>query len=326
MSTYYTSKYSGEQIDEAVRKILDGEMTGDYADRQLSNLDTPQEALANLGAGVRPNLLDNAIFIGGGSQQGGGQLPVNQRGQTSYENANTIMIGIDRWILDWDTTVMLNSGYVTLSTGGMFQALAPEIISLITGKTITISCLDGSGDLHVRTGVYDNENVIQSSDGCVSVQINYGGKPAAFRVKADSMLAAKLEIGSTQTLAYQDEDGAWQLLPQPESDYATQLLKCQRYYYRSDMRYSAKPGYSNHYLNIPVQFPVAMRISPTVTVKSFAGTVNMLSVWDSGSDADISASANASDVSKDGIGAFFTGSDMNMNVVYGFCIEASADL
>ena len=41
---------------------------------------------------------------------------------------------------------------------------------------------------------------------------------------------AKLEIGDTQTLAYQDDTGAWQLLPQPESDYATQLARCQRYY------------------------------------------------------------------------------------------------
>ena len=46
MSTYYTSKYSGEQIDEAVRKILDGEMIGDYADRQLLNLVTPQLRVA----------------------------------------------------------------------------------------------------------------------------------------------------------------------------------------------------------------------------------------------------------------------------------------
>src|SRR5699024_227365 len=43
------------------------------------------------------------------------------------------------------------------------------------------------------------------------------------------IFGAKLEEGSTQTLAYQDEAGAWQLLPQPESDYATQLARCQRY-------------------------------------------------------------------------------------------------
>ena len=55
---------------------------------------TPQQALANLGAGVNPNLLDNAIFVGGGSQQGGGQLPINQQGQTSYNSTGNI---IDRW-------------------------------------------------------------------------------------------------------------------------------------------------------------------------------------------------------------------------------------
>lgn len=47
---YYTSKYSGEEID------------------------------ALLGSSTRRNLLNNWYFVGGGSQQGGGQFPINQRG------------------------------------------------------------------------------------------------------------------------------------------------------------------------------------------------------------------------------------------------------
>ena len=46
----------------------------------LGGATTPQGALAALGAGVQPNLLDNAIFIGGGGPQGGGQAPGDQRG------------------------------------------------------------------------------------------------------------------------------------------------------------------------------------------------------------------------------------------------------
>jgi hypothetical protein len=33
---------------------------------------------------VARNLLDNACFVGGGSQQGGKQLPINSRGLTQY--------------------------------------------------------------------------------------------------------------------------------------------------------------------------------------------------------------------------------------------------
>ena len=40
--------------------------------------------------------------------------------------------------------------------------------------------------------------------------------------------AAKLELGTTQTLAHQDENGNWVLNEIP--DYGEQLARCQRYY------------------------------------------------------------------------------------------------
>lgn len=46
------------------------------------------------------NLLDNWYFVGGGSQQGGGQFPINQRGQTSYSGTN--QNAIDRWKISQD--------------------------------------------------------------------------------------------------------------------------------------------------------------------------------------------------------------------------------
>ena len=72
-------------------------------------------------------------------------------------------------------------------------------------------------------------SVICDADNILIFRFYYGGTAAA-ATTGFLLQAAKLEEGSTQTLAYQDEDGAWQLLPQPESDYATQMLKCQRYY------------------------------------------------------------------------------------------------
>lgn len=41
--------------------------------------------------------------------------------------------------------------------------------------------------------------------------------------------AAKLELGSTQTLAHQDENGNW-VLNDPPPNKALELAKCQRYY------------------------------------------------------------------------------------------------
>ena len=67
------------------------------ADLTLSNLSNYQKALRNLGGRPSRNLLDNWYFAGGGSQQGDGQFPINQRGQTSYTASNANCI--DRWKL-----------------------------------------------------------------------------------------------------------------------------------------------------------------------------------------------------------------------------------
>lgn len=230
MSTYYTSKYSGEQIDEAVKKIMDGEMTGDYADRQLSNLDTPQGALTNLGAGVRPNLLDNWYFTGGGSQQGGGQFPINQRGgETSHDTVSSY--GIDRWL--YGTFALTPQGLKLSSATTLYQRLANT--EIFTGKTLTYSVLWSDGKLLTITGTPDQGQGV--NDGDRAIRFDIDGSLSVLWVSIQSLdatektaVAAKLEFGDQQTLAYQDDTGTWQLLPQPESDYATQLLKCQRYY------------------------------------------------------------------------------------------------
>lgn len=269
MSTYYTSKYSGEQIDEAVKKIMDGEMTGDYADRQLSNLDTPQGALANLGAGVRPNLLDNAIFIGGGSQQGGGQLPVNQRGQTSYPAAGYT---IDRWTCLASPTLDINSDGITIDASNIGAIIRTVVPNIVPGKTYTLSVLAeiiagsprlgawNAGEVKMTNGLSKFTFTAVNTTDSVYFCRNTDGDPVC-SVKAK---AAKLEEGSTQTLAYQDDTGAWQLLPQPESDYATQLAKCQRY-----LQLSIAGDYRASYISansivFVVPTPVTMRVSPTI--------------------------------------------------------------
>ena len=52
------------------------------------------------------NMLDNWYFVGGGSQQGGHQLPINQRGQTTYTGSSTFW-SIDRWKSRSGSTVIL---------------------------------------------------------------------------------------------------------------------------------------------------------------------------------------------------------------------------
>lgn len=211
----------------------------------LGGATTPQGALANLGAGVRPNLLINPFF------------EVNQRGQTSYSGGASYFI--DLWKLsDSAMSVQISDDHISITSASTYQSFEQRIENYkeLFGKTLTLSALvkgvSGNtvgiaiGNTNTSSGVYFRERFtctgnwqlitmtftlseISSGDTYLAVmcypEFTNGGTGGT-----SDWMAAKLEEGSTQTLAYQDDTGAWQLLPQPESDYATQLAKCQRYY------------------------------------------------------------------------------------------------
>lgn len=262
MSTYYTSKYSGEQIDEAVGKMLEGGMTGDYADRQLSNLDTPQGALANLGAGVRPNLFINYDFR------------IWQRYPSGTYTGAPNNIYIADGFLFQSSNGGISNTFERVNGGGIKNASGPDCrirkrlegADSLNGKVCTMSALKSTGfftETVTITGASETADIIEQFTDDALLWLHSG----------ETMHAIKLEQGSTQTLAYQDEAGAWQLLPQPESDYATQLLRCQRYFFRST---------ANHYFSgcmydasngiFLVPYSVEMRTVPAVTVKN-SGTL-----------------------------------------------------
>lgn len=269
MSTYYTSKYSGEQIDEAVKKIMDGEMTGDYADRQLSNLDTPQGALANLGAGVRPSLVDNGIFVGA-------NLPVNQRGETSWESRG---YHIDRWLCEENVVGSVDDqGFHIASGQTVIQPVDEATRDYLLGKTITVSCLLSDGSFATATDILpdtmtENLGVVCHPKFGVEYSLAFFytaqsyqvGRIANITEQEVTVVACKTELGSTQTLAYQDDTGSWQLLPQPESDYATQLLKCQRYLAAMEDQAIVRSAYvSTNFVDFLVPIPVSFRVLPII--------------------------------------------------------------
>lgn len=271
-----------ENIDNIVSGVIPGgSITNDMlqgpvsVDKGGTGATTPQGALAALGAGVRPNLLDNAIFIGGGSQQGGGQLPVNQRGQTSY---SALTYGIDRWKLfaTGEFVVALNSDYIsinliTASVVNMSQFV--ENYSFFKGKTLTFSAIvrgKGAITVGVSDGSYITRADYDSHEwGLLTATFTLGEDITRLEVVLQSqenfdVKATKVELGSAQTLAYQDEDGAWQLLPQPESDYAAQLLKCQKYLLPLGDVCALGLGAFNNRIWFSVPTPTRMRTTPVL--------------------------------------------------------------
>ena len=206
---YYTSKYSGEEID------------------------------ALLGSSTRRNLLDNWYFVGGGFQQGGGQFPINQRAITSVNASNNL---IDRWRI-----YRYVSGSATLTPNGINlsgdfdfgESIESARLPNIPNLPVTISALFSDGSFVSTTSILSNNGdsefitVPISSNASLDYTRNWQSDIDlfAFSLKSNASIipiAAKLELGSSQTLAYKDEGGNWQLFETP--DYAEELAKCQRYF------------------------------------------------------------------------------------------------
>lgn len=267
---YYTSRYSGEEIDRGIDGAL-----------QLGGATTKQQALHNIGGRPNRNLLDNWYFVGGGSQQGGGQFPINQRGQTSYTGNS---YSLDQWVLtNANMSLTVNNGYITVvHTGSEIREFHQRVpLEKIQGGTYTFSLLTLDGNLYSVTGIVnpDSEQInlytALPSGGQIGIRMTTAQKADGYLVTrwlspvidgSIQLIAAKLELGPTQTLAYQDEDGNWQLFETP--DYGEELAKCQRYFYKYVgniflCNYATGEGYALF------EFPVEMRITPTVTIDSY---------------------------------------------------------
>ena len=177
-----------------------------------------------------PNLLDNWYFGN----------PVNQRGQTSYTGK---VYGIDRWRAQADNAVVtVGGGGVTFSSASdaYIQLCEETLFNSLRGRQVTASALFTDGTLSSGTGV------IPTVEGDFSVSLVNNSMIAlicAFFKDSSSrqilrfnttstssttpLLAVKLELGSEQTLAHQ-ENGQWVLNEIP--DYGDQLAECQRYF------------------------------------------------------------------------------------------------
>lgn len=276
-------------INGVTTEVTEFDHTAQEIDDGIDNLHTltggattPQGALANLGAGVRPNLLINPFF------------EVNQRGQSTYNSGGYCL---DCWKIVYISTgnygVTAHDDYIEISAGSDRETRVDQFLenpNAVFDKTVTGTVLLEDGSLRTGTAEfsksdgssYATETLYSDADFELLIQCS-PSQTAILRLvakqnKTVGIKAVKLEFGSEQTLAYQAEDGAWQLLPQPESDYATQLAKCQRYLWTSNpdgRQYSCVGvgvAYSASAIYLPVNLPVTMRGGgvPTVSMHDFS--------------------------------------------------------
>ena len=221
---------------------------------------------------VNPNLLDNGYFGN----------PVNQRGLTEY-TISWNQYSVDRWSCEGDIVyVRIEQDGIVLknnnSNGFQFKQILPDgLIPVGSAVTMSVLCTSVSGICHF-TYAQINEpysgsipwtqivaGVVTTAHG---VQIGgqhkviIGLEPGA-EIK---ILAAKLELGSTQTLAHL-ENGNWVLNEIP--DFGEQLRRCQRYYQVHPAIYwLPQNADGTNRLTIPIP---EMRTFPTVTYELVDG-------------------------------------------------------
>lgn len=186
-------------------------------------------------------LLDNAYWT----------IPeciINQRGVTG--TITTPGYFIDRW--------KLVSGSVTITAGGLsLNGTMVQILETDPGQEVTASYLTDSGVLPAE---YDSET-----------------KTFAITAEGTLIRAAKLELGSQQTLAHQDADGNW-VLNDPLPNKALELLRCQRYYEDSGITLFVTS--LNGELDVTIPWKVSKAIErPALSIYSIVGTPSNISYY-----------------------------------------------
>lgn len=258
--------------------------TGNYANGSVTAEKLAPDAIPDaLGFNpgmVNPNLLDNWYFVGGGSQQGGGQFPINQRGQTSYGAEYTI----DRWISTTAGFVNVQANGINLDASNGEIFFENHIENGYWGNTLTLTALTTDNELVSCTGQMPNaagssNTQIASVNGSSFILRFYSMRSTITdktRVQivlnqgqSVTLIAVKLELGLRQTLAHQ-ENGQWVLNEIP--DFGEQLTRCQRYSIPVGKNRnwaligSLSKCIDAAWLNVLIYTPVPMRGNPSVLI------------------------------------------------------------
>ena len=131
----------------------------------------------------------------------------------------------------------------------MLNGTIAQVLEYAAGQTVTATVLTPDGVTDV-TPVYDDET-----------------KTFTVTAQGKTIRAVKLELGTEQTLAHQ-ENGVWVLNEIP--DYGEQLRRCQRYYQRLKassgyMRFGISQPYTDTAAGVFIPLQGEMRTAPTMS-------------------------------------------------------------
>ena len=197
-----------------------------------------------------------------------------------YTGTNTYTI--DRW--KTDNTVTVIDGGITVERAGAYYLLVQyfedSLVKAIAGKTVTYSALTTDGLFTGTTtcptdvsAIWDSDNAVQGNL-LMDIYGNANGKKC-FRLYSTvdgteaTIIAAKLELGSVQTLAHQDANGSWVLNEIP--NYGEQLCRCQRYLRPAGTQFITSQASGNIYGSVVMINSYPMRAVPSIVNANYVG-------------------------------------------------------
>ena len=264
------------------------------------------------------NLLDNSDFTN----------PVNQRGQSSYSGTGGKVYTIDRWHT-WSASISVSvqSGYlsITNSTDSIYQNISQIIAEHnLTGKAATIAVWDASGNVYCASGIISTNNEITCNtptDFWFSAILE-DDNTIYFAIRPRGAKTAKIKAAALYEGSY---DASTLPAYQPKG-YAAELAECQRYYYQSwngsefNKGYITREAISASSLAL-IEFPIEMRIVPTITFYTAANETGVVKEWTTNSS--VSATQNYTSTKAFGVSG---GGNFTIGKTYYFHYSASADL
>lgn len=251
--------YSIAMGDEDYKNLQNAKGAVRFDQAQALTPAQQEQAQHNIGTTwpCNPNLLDNYCF------QIWQQYP-----NGSYSGVPNGSYVPDRWIITSSNGHIISNLIKATSYGGIKNSNGPncritqrlENAAQYNGMTLTLSVLKNTG-LHTFTKVvsgWADTTDIFAGFSAATAWLNAG----------ETIIAVKLEIGPTQTLAHREGD-KWVLNEIP--DYGEQLRRCQRYFVRlgfADQYCTVGLGLARdgNYISIPLTVPEDLRTLPAVTI------------------------------------------------------------
>lgn len=233
--------------------------------------DTSRASAAVLNTYTKPNLLDNWFFGAG---------VINQRGQTYYDTAGYTL---DRWRL----TAAGRLSITTESTGGwrvgssLGTTTVKQILLNAINEPVTISVfvpwINGAATVLLQKSDDSYYPGLTINSTGVYSQTVTGGNVKAVAISTSQnnfvdILAVKLEVGTTQTLAHQTNN-TWALNELPNT--SLELFKCQRYYWKAGQYQRIQVAYiGQNSLQFFIPTTETMVSSPTISSDFVVETID----------------------------------------------------